>query len=114
MNVYDFDGTIYRLFANYDLKKLVNKIYTLTRNYDIHFTEENDAFDAFGIIMDSNISESVRVSLLEQIQKWFIEEELKAVGTGIQVEGFLEFLQLAKERGIVFNVCPTSNVVLND
>jgi phosphoglycolate phosphatase-like HAD superfamily hydrolase len=98
--VLDFDGTIFRVFTNYDLHKLVEKIFVLLQGAQIEFTKDNDAFDAFDCVMNSKLPENTRKELLSQIDNWLKEAELEALPSGILIEGFAEFLKIAKKLSI--------------
>ena len=93
--ILDFDGTIFQLFVNHNLNSLISKICEFIKEYDINFNEKNDAFDIFERINVSDISEELKSILLRQIQIWFIEEEIKALNSGILIDGFEDFIQCA-------------------
>lgn len=98
--VLDFDGTIFRVFTNYDLHKLVEKIFDLLKGIQTDFTMDSDAFDAFNCVMNSELSENAKKELLYQIDNWLKEAELEALSSGIPIDGFFEFLDAAKKRSI--------------
>lgn len=98
--VLDFDGTIFRVFTNYNLDNLVKKIYTLVKDYQISFDDNSDAFDVFGSIEESNLSDETKHMLLKTVDKWLIEAEKEALNTGVLVKGFFEFVEISRKRNV--------------
>ncbi|MBP3309143.1 MAG: HAD hydrolase-like protein [Clostridia bacterium] len=97
--ILDFDGTIFKLFENHSLDRLIKRLYNLTNVYNIGFTEQNDAFDAFALIRNSDLSDDIKRDLLVKAHMWATEEELEALKTGVLVDGFFEFLKTAPALG---------------
>ena len=98
--VLDFDGTIFRVFTNYDLKKVARKIYGLLSDYQTTFRTDSDAFDAFGSIMNADLPAAKKRQLLRQVDEWLIEAEMEALDSGILIDGFWEFVEAAKKKKI--------------
>lgn len=108
--VLDFDGTIFRLFTNYNLQTLVDRIYELLKDYPTAFQKNSDVFDAFFDVLQANISKNEKIALLKQIDSWLIAAETEALKTGIPVNGFFEFLKLAKKSGTSVSIVSNNSV----
>ena len=93
--ILDFDGTIFRVFANHKLDNLISRFCDLTSPYDLGFTEQNDSFDIFKLIERAELDRKSKKALLHQIGEWLVEEEIAALDSGILIDGFLDFLDFA-------------------
>ncbi len=107
--VLDFDGTIFRLFTNYDLSRVVSVIYGILKKYEIGFTLDSDAFDSFFAIYNSDLEPSVKIELLETVNGIIANAEIDALETGIQVDGFFDFIKYCKENDIALSVASNNS-----
>lgn len=90
--VLDFDGTIFRLFWNYDLNKTKQALISLLNVYEVGFDVQNDAFEVFGKIYDSELDKEIKSDLLEKANEIIKCAEIEALSTGVLIDGFTEFL----------------------
>lgn len=88
--ILDFDGTIFRLFANTNLNNTVIELHNYLSKNNIDFSLENDAFDAFKIAFECNNPN--KEEILFEVNKIITNIELEAIDNGILINGFFEFI----------------------
>lgn len=91
--ILDFDGTVCRLFYNYNLNSIKAKLMNLLNKYKIEFTMQNDVFDAFEIIYNSNLGRQKKNYLLKKANNLIERAEIDAINTGKEVKGFSNYLK---------------------
>lgn len=90
--VLDFDGTVFRLFCNYNLDKTKIELMSMLNTYEVDFNMKNDVFDVFEKLFNSDLDSEVKTSLLEKVNEIVKCAEIDALNTGILIDGFSEFL----------------------
>lgn len=107
--VLDFDGTICRLFENYDLQTVSNKLHKRLVKYGVDFEESLDCFKVFdvikGQISDHNQREQAMIAANEIIQY----AECEAVNTAIEIPGITEFLDYCRRNQIKIGVATNNS-----
>lgn len=93
--IFDFDGTMCRLFKNYNLASVVQSLQTAVRAFDVVFSLSNDAFDIFAEIIRQVKDKDKREAAFYCADKILTEAEIEAVETGepvLGVETMMSFL----------------------
>lgn len=103
--ILDFDGTIFRLFTNYDLGKEAIKLQEMFKQYDIDFDCNLDPFVAFNIALNTN--NHIKEEVLYKVNEIITKAEIAALDSGVLVPGFLEFIEFSNEFN--FSVSVVSN-----
>lgn len=106
--VLDFDGTIFRLFANTDLSSTVIELYDYLSKYNIDFSLNNDAFDAFKIVYDCNISN--KEEILFEINRIITKKEVDAIEEGILIDGFFEFVDYLYQKNLKVIIASNNSI----
>lgn len=94
--ILDFDGTIFRLFANYNMDSTILKLQKIFQAYHINFDLNDDIFDAFSLA--SCLEKAIREKVLYEINEIITKIEIDALDSGILVTGFLDFLDYIKKN----------------
>lgn len=102
--VLDFDGTIIRLFENYDLKNLKLKAKEILQNYGINYLLTNDIFEVFKLVYNSILEPIIKKELLITLDDIIVEGEIEALNTGIVVDGFNDFVNFMKNNQLPFSI----------
>lgn len=104
--VFDFDGTIVRLFENYNLEITMQQMKSSLSEIGLPLENINDVFDVYERIITINNKKS-RDKALSIANCVLTEAEEEAVASGIIVDGAIEVLQILSEMrlpiGIVTN-----------
>ena len=96
--VFDFDGTMCRLFKNYNLHQTVVELHGRMEKYDLNFPLDNDAFDIFKFIgAQETLNESQKTKLFEQMNEVLVSAEMEAVKSCELVNGVNEVIPLLKK-----------------
>ncbi len=93
--VFDFDGTMCRLFKNYDLASVVQSLQAAMSTFGVDFSLSNDAFDVFMEIVCQLKDVDKREEALSCADKIITKAEIEAVETGepvLGVEAMMSFL----------------------
>lgn len=85
--IFDFDGTMCRLFKNYDLASVVQSLQTAMRVFNVDFPLSNDAFDVFAEVVRQVKDFDERAKALSCADKILTKAEIEAVETGEPVPG---------------------------
>ena len=96
--ILDFDGTIFRLFANTNLDNTVKELHDFFARYNINFSLISDAFDAFKIAFECNNSNKEEILL--GVNKIITKTEIESIEKGILIDGFFEFIDYLKKNEI--------------
>lgn len=91
--IFDFDGTIARLFANTDLHKTSEKISEAMKKYGVNFDKERDAFDVFALIGNSDDADIDKEEALLEADHIISEMENEAVESCEIIQGAVEFIE---------------------
>lgn len=95
--ILDFDGTIFRLFTNYNLNRKIPEIIEMFNKYGINANGISDVFDGFKILAMLNDAK-LKESLCKELNDKVIQYELEALKSGILIDGFLNFLSYCQEN----------------
>ncbi len=91
--VFDFDGTMCRLFQNYDLSAVVNEMCVRMNRHGIPFSAEQDAFDVFDAIRSRRgLDAEQKKVLFREMNGVLVSAELDAVRNCGPVHGVGEIL----------------------
>lgn len=86
--IFDFDGTMCRLFKNYDLESVKHTLHESMQKYGVNFSVRLDAFDVFmEIIRQTDNETGVRELALLEADCILTATEEAAVLTGEHVKG---------------------------
>lgn len=85
--IFDFDGTMCRLFKNYDLSSVVRSMQTEMRPFGVAFSLSSDAFDVFAEILRQTDDGNARKEALSRADEILTRAEIEAVETGEAVPG---------------------------
>lgn len=108
--VFDFDGTMCRLFKNYSLWHVVDELHTKTAKYGYNFPLDKDAFDIFGFIGALNdLNESRKAKLYEEMNDVLVAAEMDAVKSCELVCGVDEVLPTLKKSGYKVGVATNNS-----
>lgn len=106
--VFDFDGTMVKLFSNYNLKKTSSHLKEVVKKYGVGFDDKLDAFDVFSVISCAlSPTDTRRAEAYREADAVLTEAELEAVVTGQPVDGVAEGLTQLFEEG--FNLGIATN-----
>lgn len=97
--VLDFDGTICRLFCNYNLNATKVELINLLSAYSVDFNMQNDAFDVFELIYNSDLGSIDKKNLLEKANEIIKHAEIDALSTGAEIAGFSDYLKWIEQNG---------------
>ena len=106
--VLDFDGTICRLFANYDLNAVNERVGVLMKDFDIDFPVTLDLFDSFNYVSEF-AKPHQKQELLLSLDEIITEVETEALESGIIIAGFYEFLDFAKSENICIGIASNNS-----
>lgn len=107
--VLDFDGTIFRLFANYSLENTIIKINECMKCYGINFPLGCDAFDSFYYANSANLDLSIKQELLLKINEIIVKAEIEAISSGVLIDGFYDFLEYSKKTNISIGIASNNS-----
>ncbi len=98
--VFDFDGTMCRLFQNYNLKHTCLILKDRMREYGVVFSPESDAFDIFKVISQQISETEVKLHAFRTADAILSVAEAEAVEKCESIKGveeiFPQFVQSAK------------------
>ena len=98
--VFDFDGTMGHLFANYDLSSIVMYLHQTMKTFDIDFDISYDAFDVFKVIIDKTHDDILkREKALIVADTILTNAEIEAVETCKLINGVNEVIPYLIKRG---------------
>lgn len=110
--LFDFDGTLCRLFSRYDLESTRQDLQRAMLPLGVPFSPEQDAFDVFEAILTHLPEGSRRTRALLQADALLTRAETEAAATGDPVPGVAECLTTLLARGcrlgVVTNNSPSS------
>lgn len=110
--LFDFDGTLCRLFSRYDLGPVRRDLQRAMQPLGVPFSPEQDAFDVFGAILTHLPAGPCRTRALQQADALLTRAETEAAATGAPVPGVRECLTVLLARGcrlgVVTNNSPAS------
>ncbi len=108
--VFDFDGTMCRLFVHYDLNKTVSIMQTRMQAYGIDFCEKLDAFDVFSEIeKQTSDLDDVRELAFFEADRILTLAEIEAASTGECVEGVVEVLTKLLDKGVKIGIATNNS-----
>lgn len=101
--VFDFDGTIIRLFENYNLEKIMQQMKSSLSEIGLPLENIIDVFDVYEkIIPIKNIKSRDKALSIANTVLTAAEEE--AVASGIIIDGAIEVLQILSEMRLPLGV----------
>ena len=108
--VFDFDGTLCRLFKNYNLNGVTVELHNRMQRYGFDFSLDRDAFDIFAFInAQKNLSEAGKTKLLIEMDRVLTAAEVEAVKSCEPVNGVSKILSLLKEAGYILGVATNNS-----
>lgn len=108
--VFDFDGTMCRLFKNFDLKSTVSEIRRRMGVYGFDFPSNKDAFEIFDFISSRNsLSEERKKELYVEMNAVLTAAELEGVKSCEPVSGVGEVLPYLKQAGYKVGVATNNS-----
>lgn len=108
--IFDFDGTMCRLFENFNMKKLLDQLHEEMRSLNIDFSHECDSFEVFSAIASQTDENSeIRNNALQLADKIIRAAECEAVETGIDVTGIKEFILYLQNNNIPVGIATNNS-----
>ncbi len=108
--VFDFDGTMCRLFKLYDLSSVVIELHNRMQGYGFDFPIDKDAFEIFEFINEqSNLSAKEKTKLHIEMDSILTAAEIEAVKNCELVNGVSEVLPLLKKTGYILGVATNNS-----
>lgn len=107
--VLDFDGTICRLFENYDLQAVSNHLRDSLVKYGVNFEETQDCFNVFDVIKSQVTDSEQRKQAMIAADEILQFAECQAVNTAVEISGIKEFLDYCKRNQILFGVATNNS-----
>ena len=107
--VLDFDGTICRLFENYDLQAVSNHLHDSLVKYGVNFEENQDCFNVFDVIK-SQVTDSEQLKQAMIVADEILQfAECQAVKTAVEISGIKEFFDYCKRNQILLGVATNNS-----
>lgn len=108
--ILDFDGTMCRLFENFEMNKLLNDIHECMSSLNIDFAHDSDSFEVFSAICSQTEENSdKRRNALILADRSIRNAECEAVETGIDVEGIKEFITYLQKYNIPVGIATNNS-----
>lgn len=108
--VFDFDGTMCRLFKNYDLNSVVIELHNRLKGYGFAFPLDKDAFEVFEYINNlENLSAGQKTELYTEMNEVLTSAEIEAVSGCELVNGVREVLPLLKQSGYKLGIATNNS-----
>lgn len=108
--VFDFDGTMCRLFQNYDLHSVAEELSERMAKHGVAFSSDRDAFDIFDAINGQGGLDAERKrTLFLEMNGVLVAAELNAVRTCELVGGVHEVLPWLKREGYPLGVATNNS-----
>lgn len=108
--VFDFDGTMCRLFKNYNLSQVVEEMHIKMKKYGYDFSLDKDAFDIFGFIGTiKDLTEAQKVKLYEEMNDILVLAEMEAVKSCELVNGVNEVMPSLKKSGYKIGIATNNS-----
>lgn len=109
--VFDFDGTMVKLFSNFNLGNTSVKLRESLKKYNVDFDSNLDAFDVFSVISSTlSMEDEKRTAAFRQADAVLTEAELEAVVTGQPIDGVAEGLAQLFEEGFNLGIATNNSV----
>ena len=109
--VFDFDGTMCRLFKNYSLNQVVAELHDRMKKYGYNFSLDKDAFDIFEFIgIQENLNNRKKIELYGEMNQVLVSAEMEAVKSCELVNGVNEVIPLLKKSGYKIGVATNNSV----
>ena len=97
--VFDFDGTMIKLFSDFNLKNTSSLLKECIKKYGVDFDADSDAFDIFSTIASVLPDGDVRKAAYKEANVILTAAELAAVKSGLPVKGVSEIFMGLYEEG---------------
>lgn len=108
--VFDFDGTMCRLFRNYNLQQTSFILKDRMREYGVEFSPEKDAFDVFKVISQQLSAGEARLKAFRAADEILSAAEAQAVESCEPIKGFEEvFPQIVQDAGCTVGVATNNS-----
>lgn len=107
--VLDFDGTICRLFENYDLEAVSLYLHNMLVDYGVNFEEDQDCFNVFDVIKNQVIDLEQRKKAIIAADEILQLAECEAVNTAREIFGIKEFLNYCDNNKISYGVATNNS-----
>ena len=109
--VFDFDGTMFQLFVNYNLKDTIALLRDKMNLYDMEFSSEKDPFDVFAeVIRQTKEGSYEREEALFALNQILTEAEIEAVNSGIPVCGVETSISILRKKGIAVGISTNNSI----
>lgn len=108
--VFDFDGTMCRLFRNYDLNRTKAELHDRMYQHGYDFPLDNDPFDVFQLIGNrTDLYTEQKTELFEEMNAVLVSAELEAVQNCELVNGVTEMLPYFQAVGYQIGVATNNS-----
>lgn len=109
--VFDFDGTMCRLFKNYNLNKVVVTLCDKMKDHGIEFSTENDSFDIFSeVIRQTEEGSATREKALIDADQIITAAEIESINTGELVNGVEIAIPFLEKTGFSIGIATNNSV----
>ena len=108
--VFDFDGTMIKLFSNFNLKNTASQLKECVKKYGVDFDASSDAFDIFKAIASALPDGDMRKSAYKEANVILTLAELEAVKSGLPVKGVSEIFMGLYEKGYNLGIATNNSV----
>lgn len=108
--VFDFDGTMCRLFKNYNLNQTVAELHSRMEKYGFYFQLDSDAFDIFDFIgRQEDLNEARKRSLYMEMDGVLVSAEKDAVKSCELVQGVSKVMSFLHKSGFKLGVATNNS-----
>ena len=109
--IFDFDGTVAQLFADYPLEQTAALLEKQLRPFGVNFSAEQDVFESFAVILIHTFdSEKERLAALACADRILTEAECRAVDSCRPVPGVEDAFRKFSDAGIPFGIATNNSV----
>lgn len=106
---FDFDGTMCRVFKNYDLKATARKLSEAVKKFGVDFDCALDAFEVFAEIARQTVAGETREAAYRESDSILTAAELEAVAGAESVYGVEEVFAKLIKRGVKVGVATNNS-----
>lgn len=108
--VFDFDGTMCRLFKNYNLSQVVEELHEKMKSYGFDYPLDKDAFEIFEFIgAQKTLTVEQKTELYVEMNAVLVSAETEAVKSCELVNGVAEVLPALKKSGYKIGVATNNS-----
>lgn len=107
--IFDFDGTVFFLFSNYDLADTCRKLESGMKDFGVDFSSKTDPFDVFETIRQQTKETDIRKKAFAAADEILADAEKEAAAIADPVPGAAEILPLLIEKGFKIGIATNNS-----